>query len=204
MTSAKIRRIVVTGGIATGKSTFLDRLMPCQPRWGHFDCDRAVHQLLTEAPVLATLRQRFGDVIFDGEALNRSALRQLVFADEACRRRLEDLLHPLVRTRCEEDFAAYAAEHPEGLFIVDVPLYFETHGSYPNELVAVVATTRMTQEKRLQERSRWTPEEMAAAISAQLPIEEKVRLADTVIWNEGPVERLDEQVGLFIKRLGVS
>lgn len=193
-----VTRLVVTGGVATGKSSFLQRLARRSSDLGLFDCDEAVHQLLTERPVLTTLRAWFGDSVFDGEILDRSALRQVVFADESCRRQLETLLHPKVRSRCEECFADYAAKHPRGLFIADVPLYFETHGSFPNDMVAVVATTPMTQEKRLRQRSHVTQAEAEAIIRAQMPIGEKVCLADVLIWNEGPIARLDDQTTLFL------
>ncbi len=192
-------RLVVTGGIATGKSTFLERLKAKRPEIGHFDCDQAVHQLLTEPQVVARLRKLFGDAVFEGESLNRAALRRVVFADESCRRQLEALLHPLVRSRCEACFAEYSVKRPEGLFIADVPLYFETNGSYPNDMVATVATTRTMQEQRLMRRSHLSRGDACAVIEAQLPIEEKVRLADVLIWNEGPVERLDDQAELFLR-----
>ncbi len=196
-----MKRIVLTGGIATGKSSFLSRLEELSPGLGIFDCDRAVHDLLTEDEVLHKLRALFGDPVFDGEILNRAALRRVVLADESCRRRLEALLHPRVWTRCESSFAAYRAAHPEeeGIFIADVPLFYETDGSYPNDMVAVVATTRMTQENRLRCRSNYSLGEMRAMLAAQWPIEKKVRLADVVIWNESPIGRLQDQAQLFLQ-----
>lgn len=198
---SRLLRLVLTGGIATGKSSFLKLLCAKRPEMGLYDCDASVHQLLTEAPVLARLRSIFGDSIFTDEVLDRSALRQVVFADESHRRQLESLLHPLVRARAEESFAAYSAEHAEGLFITDVPLYFETHGAYPNDLVAVVATTRATQKRRLMERSKLTSPDAEAILEAQLPIGEKALLSDVLIWNEGPRERLNDQVDHFLRRL---
>lgn len=194
-------RVVLTGGIATGKSSFLKRLLAQRPEIGLYDCDASVHQLLTEAPVMARLRALFGGHIFNDGVLDRSALRQVVFADESHRRQLESLLHPLVRTRAEESFAAYSAEHAEGLFITDVPLYFETHGAYPNDLVAVVATTRPTQKRRLMERSKLSSPDAEAILEAQLPIGEKALLSDVLIWNEGPLARLEDQVQWFLRRL---
>jgi dephospho-CoA kinase len=190
-------RLILTGGIATGKSSFLGRVIESRPSFGVFDCDQAVHHLLTERPILARIHQLFGDRVFDDEVLNRSAMRQVVFADESYRRQLEDLLHPQVRIRCEECFVDYSSEHPEGLFIADVPLYFETHGAYPNDMVAVVATTRLTQQKRLMLRSQLLQSEAESIIQAQMPIEEKVQRADLLVWNESPIDRLDDQVALF-------
>ncbi|MDF1784872.1 MAG: dephospho-CoA kinase [Verrucomicrobiales bacterium] len=196
-----LHRVVVTGGIATGKSTLIEEIQARIPEVGIYDCDKAVHQLLTEEPVMARLRGLFGAQIFADSVLNRSALRQLVFADESCRRQLEDLIHPLVRSRCEEHFVSYAAERTEGLFIADVPLYFETHGAYPNDLVAVVATTRATQKRRLMQRSQLSSEAAESIISAQWPIEKKVFLGDVLIWNECPLHCLSAQAELFLSSL---
>ena len=197
----KLYRVVVTGGIATGKSTFIKEIQRLMPEVGLYDCDAAVHQLLTEAPVMARLRELFGAQIFTDHVLNRSALRQVVFADESCRRQLEDLIHPLVRSRCEEHFASFAAEHPEGLFIADVPLFFETHGAYPNDQVAVVATTDATQKRRLMERSQLSSQAADSMIAAQWPIEKKVLLGDVLIWNECPLPCLRAQAELFLGSL---
>ena len=175
LNTQRLVRLVLTGGVATGKSRFLSNLTDAFPNTGVYDCDQAVHQLLTEAPVMTRLRELFGDAIFRDGELNRAALRQIVFAEESHRRQLEGLLHPLVRTRCEERFAEHAAKHSEGLFVADVPLYFETNGVYPNDLVAVVATTRPTQTRRLMKRSQLSETEAEAIIEAQMPIEEKIR-----------------------------
>jgi dephospho-CoA kinase len=65
----------------------------------------------------------------------------------------------------------------------------------------VVATTRVTQETRLLQRSSYTDAEARALIEAQWPIDEKARLADVLIWNEGPIGRLDDQALLFSQLL---
>lgn len=196
--------LVVTGGIATGKSSWLTALLALAPDIGHFDCDKAVHELLTERQILESLRQLFGDGVFDpdDQSLNRSALRQLVFDDEACRRDLEGVLHPAVRARFEQARAGFLAQAPHGVFIADVPLFYETAASYPHDLVVVVATTPETQRQRLRQRQPGLGHETAQSIiHAQKPITEKVRHADLVVWNEGPPARLHEQAADFVKAL---
>lgn len=193
-----MNRLVVTGGIATGKSSFLRCVKTLRPDVIVFDCDAAVHQLLTEREVLAKIRLLFGNAVFVGDALDRAALRQRVFADKSQRETLESLLHPLVRERGEQSFANAVSEQPQGLFIADVPLYYETHATYPNEMVVVVATTRTTQRDRLMRRSQFSAQEAEAIMDAQLPIDEKGRRADVLIWNEGPLDRLEEQARIFL------
>jgi dephospho-CoA kinase len=201
------KSVVVTGGIATGKSSFI-RVLAEEGAFGLFDCDKEVHLLLTSPEILETLRRWFGNQIFhqDRQTLDRSRLGRLVFSDERHRRRLESLLHPRVRQRCLDYQTAFFQGSPEGLLLIDVPLFYENQSpesepSYPHDLVVVVAARPRTQQQRLMRRSALTPEEASRRIDAQKPILEKVILADVVIWNEGPFPLLREQAGALMRIL---
>ena len=192
--------LVVTGGIATGKSTWNAAFRRMAPRTGFFDCDKVVHDLLTEPKILESLRNLFGERVFDseGNSLDRSALRQLVFRDDTSRRDLEGVLHPAVRTRFEEERRSYFSATPQGIFVADVPLFYETKATYPHDLVVVVATTPETQLRRVMVRRPDLGEQEALSIiHAQKPIMQKTLLADVVAWNEGPQQRLVDQVTLW-------
>ncbi len=195
--------LVVTGGIATGKSTWRKLVQGLCPRVGQFDCDKAVHDLLTDREILESLKLLFGEKIFDseGRSLNRTALRRLVFSDEASRRALEGILHPAVRKSFEEKRSSYFTTAPQGIFIADVPLFYETKATYPHDLVVVVATTPETQLRRLSRRTDLGESEALSIIHAQKPIMQKALLADVVAWNEGPQGRLEEQVALLLESL---
>lgn len=196
--------LIVTGGIATGKSTWSEELRRLAPNAGYFDCDKAVHDLLTEPKILESLWGLFSERVFDpeGRSLNRSALRKLVFNDDASRRDLEGVLHPAVRRRFEDERLSYFKTTPQGIFIADVPLFYETKAAYPHDLVVVVATTPETQLRRLMtRRSDLGEQEALSIIHAQIPIMQKTLLADVVAWNEGPQQRLVDQVILFLRSL---
>ncbi len=192
-----MKSIVVTGGIATGKSSLVRALKERLPALGLFDCDQEVRHLLTQRDILEELRHRFGDRIFSGDgALNRKELRQIVFGSSSRRRELESLLHPLVRARCDEARRVFSSEEPAGIFLADVPLYYETNEVYPSDLVIVVATTPETQRERLMKRNHLSQAEAQRIIDAQMLIGDKVERADLVIWNDGAQEVLEVQADL--------
>jgi dephospho-CoA kinase len=190
--------IGVTGGISTGKSTFTNHLRELLPQASFFDADVAARELtLRDADVLAEIRREFGANVFgQSDQLNRTALRSIVFGAPEKRRALESILHPRIRARWRGE----AARHRESsdIFIADIPLLYETGGETLCDRVVVVACSRETQRERLMERTRMKKSEAEAMISAQIPLEEKVRRADHVVWNNGPVSALVEQAKLLV------
>ena len=194
-----MKTLVLTGGIATGKSSLVRLLESKAPWLGFFDCDKEVHRLLTEPEILRTLREQFGDAIFaSDQSLDRSQLRKLVFQEESNRRSLEALLHPKVALRCETARASYFQGSPDGVFVIDVPLYYETNTVFINDGVMVVATTPAIQLQRLLDRSQLNEPVAQAIVDAQKPITEKILLADILIWNDGPASLLEEQADLLL------
>ncbi|MBA3386133.1 MAG: dephospho-CoA kinase, partial [Chthoniobacterales bacterium] len=91
--------ICITGGIATGKSSFSDNLRALLPAATFFDADRAARELTRDdAEVQALIREIFGAGIYSAEGdLNRAELRAIVFADPEKKRALEQILHPRIR-----------------------------------------------------------------------------------------------------------
>ncbi len=191
--------IGITGGIATGKSTFRDAL---QVRTGAkvFDADRAARSLVNYDPeVRALLREKFGAGIFSASGeLNRAALRAIVFAEPEKKRALEQILHPRIRLQ-------WAAEANQSrltgeLFLADIPLLYETHGETLCDTVVVVACAAPLQQERLLQRGRLTRAEAIAMIDSQMPLAEKIARADHLVWNDGPVAVLEAQADLLARR----
>ena len=188
--------IGITGGIATGKSSFVRALLPCQPA-ELFDADRCVHDLLAADPALrAQLRTAFGAEIFapDG-TVNRTALRDLVFHDDDARRRLEDLVHPRVR----DYWTAQAADaRRAGAWLyVDLPLLYETGVEAQFDRVVVVACSPPTQRRRLRAERGLASALIERMIAAQLDLAAKAARADHVVWNDSTSAALGEQARLF-------
>jgi transcription termination factor Rho len=196
-----MRIMALTGGIATGKSTvgeFLRRELPVGFRL--FDCDASVKGLLERDETVAReIAERFGSDAIDPEGrIDRGFLRTRVFSDAGSRRRLEEILHPRVRTECLA-YRDRAAKDGAALFVADVPLLFEKGFDFGQEMVLLAATSRDTQIQRLKARSRFDDECIEAILAAQLPIRDKLLRADVVFWNEGPLEILQHQIRRFAR-----
>jgi transcription termination factor Rho len=193
-----MRVMALTGGIASGKSTVCRFLREFLPSIVIFDCDAAVHRMLEGDPeVTGIILEAFGEQALDAQGrIDRHFLRGKVFADKSARLRLEAILHPRVRQECLDSLTKAATTGAE-LFLADVPLFFEKGFDYGQDQVLVVASSRSTQIRRLKARGGFEDTLIEAILAAQLPVQEKIALADVVFWNEGPQAVLRSQIRRF-------
>ena len=187
-----MRRVALTGGIATGKSHVraeLERLgVPT------IDADVVAREAVAPGtPALAAIVSRFGrDLIDSTGALDRRKLAALVFTDPAARRDLEAIVHPIVRARTDAWFDALATGH--AFAVADIPLLYETGRERDFHEVIVTACDPETQVRRVVGRDSITEQEARQRIAAQLSTEEKVRRADHVITTDGSFDDTNSQV----------
>jgi dephospho-CoA kinase len=188
--------IGITGGIATGKSSFCFCLRELLPGAKFFNADQAARELTdNDAEVKEALRQQFGAAIFsDSGDLNRKALRAIVFADAEKKSALEQILHPRIRRQWSR--AAETSRKSGDLFLADIPLLYETGGETLCDRVVVVACSHATQLKRLLGRTGLDRAEAEQIVNSQMPLEEKITRADHVVWNNGDRSGLMEQARL--------
>lgn len=168
----------LTGSIGMGKSTaarMLRRLgVPVH------DADATVHALLAKGGrAVAAVEAAFPGVVRDG-AVDRGELGRRVFGDAAALKRLETILHPLVR-QAEKQFLARHRQRRTPLVVLDIPLLFETGGEKRCDKVAVVSAPALVQEQRVMKRPGMTRERLAAILKKQMPDVEKRRRADFVV-----------------------
>jgi len=195
-----MRKVALTGGIATGKSYVLDRLrrhgVPC------LDADALAHGVMaagTEAT--AAIAARFGDrVIAADGSIDRTVLGPLVFGDAEARRDLEAMVHPAVYRAITVGLRAFELLGVDALAVVDIPLLYESGHAGDFDRVIVTACSETTQLARLRERGL---EEEAARkrIAAQWPTERKVALADFVVSTDGTHEETDAQIDRLLDTL---
>lgn len=162
------------------------------------DSDLVVRDvLLAEAEVKAALRERWGERVFGpGGGVDRRAVAARVFGDDPAREWLEGVLHPRLFAHWRGCFHA----DPEGPWVVEVPLLFEKQLENWFDFILCVGTTSPLQLARLEERG--IPQALAVQrISKQLPLAQKLELADFVLSNDGSVEFLREQVERLVSRL---
>lgn len=168
----------LTGSIGMGKSTaaaMLRRLgVPVH------DADAAVHRLLgTGGAAVAAIAAAFPGVV-ENNAVNRAELGRRVFGQPAELRRLEAILHPLVR-RAETEFLKRQRRRHTRLVVLDIPLLFETNGQRRCDAVVVVTAPAFLQEQRVMRRPGMTRAKLAAIRAQQMPDFAKRRRADFVL-----------------------
>lgn len=202
MTQHALKVFGLSGGIATGKSTCCRCLRRMLPELVVFDADESVRSLYEDEEVLDQLKGYFGnEVILPDQSVDKSMLRRRVFANPGEKFFLEEVFHPRVRQECLALLEQTARNAASRLFVADIPLLFESGFDFGQSANLLVATTRQTQVDRLKNRSAWDDSTVEAVLSAQMPIERKMTLADLVFWNEGPEDVLNAQCQRFLQHL---
>lgn len=187
------RRIGLTGGIASGKSR-VGRLLEAYG-WPVLDADSYAREALA-AGSDATLEvlKRWGDAVRAPDeplGLNRAALGRIVFSEIEARRWLEQLVHPVVRRRFEQDLKGLS-EAP--CIVLMIPLLFEAGQTDLCSEVWLVDCEEEQQLERLMQRDGLSEQEAQLRIKAQWPLSRKRPLADRIIDNRGPDTALNETV----------
>ena len=181
----------LTGGIGSGKSA-------AAAEFGRLgatvvDTDAIAHQLtLAGGPAMAQVRRLFGDDFVDATgALDRAKMRALAFSDPAAKKKLEQLLHPMIRAESERRIAA--ASGPYVIHVV--PLLVESP-DYRQRVtrVLVVDCPEDVQVERVRQRSRLSEEEIRRIVASQAKREERLAAADDVIDNSASLDALHKQV----------
>lgn len=204
VTRRQVRHLGLTGGIGSGKSTVAKLL--AEHGAGVIDAD-AVARQLTQAggEAMPEIEARFGQgVLAQDGALDRDAMRALVFSQPDVRARLEAIIHPLVGKNLQAEAIAHEAAGAP-LVVYDIPLLVESK-RWPAELdgVVVVDCLPETQISRVQQRSGLSREAVLAIMAAQATREQRLACADAVIFNEGcTLESLGLQVADLAHHFGL-
>ena len=187
-----MKRVALTGGIATGKTHVraeFERLgVPT------IDADTLAREAVAAgSPGLVAVIARFGADILDANgSLDRRKLGAIAFADPLARRDLERIIHPIVRAQTDAWFASLDAG--QSFAVADIPLLYETGRDSDFDDVVVTACAEETQIRRVMHRDSVTEQEARQRLAAQLPTAEKVSRADYVINTDGSFEETNRQV----------
>jgi dephospho-CoA kinase len=195
-------RVGLTGGLASGK-TFVGhalRDLGCHL----IEADELGHQvLLPGGEAYDAVIDEFGEEILDQDRhIDRHRLGELVFGKPDLLAKLSALVHPPVAERQARTIAAIAQSDPAAIVVVEAAILVET-GSYKkfDKLIVVVCTPEQQMERALK-RGAYSREEVSDRLSRQLPLEEKLRVADYVIDTSGTKENTLEQVRILYERFG--
>jgi dephospho-CoA kinase len=186
----------LTGGVGMGKSAAADALRARSI--AVVDSDAIARQIVEPGqPALVELCAVFGAKVIGADGyLDRVAMAKIVFADTAARQRLEAILHPRIRAIWQAQVAAWRAEG-RAVGVAVIPLLFETGAQVHFDKTLCVACSPARQRERLRARG-WSEEEGARRMAAQWPVERKMAAADFVVWSEGSLDVLAEQLRRII------
>ena len=188
--------IGLTGSIGMGKSAtaamFRAQGVPV------FDADAAVHDLYA-GPAAEKIEAAFPGTLVDGK-IDREKLSRHVVGNAEAMRRLEAIVHPLVRAS-ENDFLRKAAATGKRIAVLDIPLLLETGARERCDLVAVVSAPADVQRKRVLQRPGMTAEKFEAILAKQMPDEEKRRRAHVVIPTDRGFPAAEKAVGDLLRAM---
>jgi len=198
--------IGITGGIATGKSTVTQRLRTLG--YDVLDADEVSHLVtsLDADPArnaLPAIFQTFGESVKNPDgSLNRKALGALVFGHDKERKKLEAIIHPLVRAQVAAEKTRLEKMNKAVAFY-DVPLLFEKQMENDFDAVILVSTTPQQQLERLKKRNRLTETEALVRVHSQMALSEKEKKTKYVIRNTQDVAFLHKEVDRVLRELGL-
>ena len=199
--------IGLTGGIATGKSTVAEMLV----KRGALlvDADQIARDVVAPgSEVLVKIATFFMEqyqlnVVQENGALDRKTLGELVFSNPHAKEALNSMIHPPIRKQIIERIQTLERENPQKLIIADIPLLFESKYDYMFDEVMLVYVSRQTQLQRLMKRDGITLEQAEQRLAAQLPIDEKRKLASVIIDNSGIFADTERQIEQFWRSTGL-
>jgi dephospho-CoA kinase len=187
----------LTGSLAMGKSAtakmFAEEGVPVH------DADAAVHRLY-EGEAVPLIEMAFAGTTAGGK-VDRDKLGQRVLGDAAALKRLEGIVHPLVR-KAEERFLTEAEHKGASVAVLDIPLLYETGGEKRCDAVVVVSAPADVQRARAFERPGMTEAKFQAILGKQMPDAEKRARADFIVDSGQGLERARAQVRDILAKVG--
>jgi dephospho-CoA kinase len=197
----------LTGGVASGKS-IVSRILKEEGAY-LIDADQIARELVQpRTPTWKELIKVFGKEILQKDgSIHRKKLAAKVFSDPEQRNLLNRILHPRIKKEMGRRLKAIGQKDPEVIVVIDVPLLIETGDHREMDKIIVVISTEEQQIERLKERQGVSQEEAQRIIASQIATEEKLKVADFVIRNEGSLEETVRRArGVFqeLKRIAIQ
>ncbi len=192
--------IGLCGGIGAGKSRVAAEFkeLGCLI----IDADHLNHEVLETPEVLKTLQSWWGQEVRDDRGRpDRRRIADIVFADAGQKRRLESLVHPLIRARQAAMIRAVEKDPAVTAIVIDSPLLLETNLDRECDTVVFVSASEPTRQKRLRVARGWSAEELRRRESWQLPLPDKRARAEFVVENDGPEAGIHGQVTNILSKV---
>ena len=184
----------LTGGIATGKSAVSKLFVECGASL--IDADVLAREAVAPGqPTLRKIAETFGrEMLRPDGTLDRDRLGKVVFGDPTQLEKLNAIVHPYVAVAQEQRSREIAGKDPHAVIVYDAALLIEAGAQTRMDKIIVVTADAQTQLTRLKARDRLSTEEAKRRIAAQMPLAEKIKVADYVIDGTLPLEQLRKEV----------
>lgn len=199
------RVVVITGGIGTGKSTAVNIIKDMG--FTVLDSDKIVHEGYNIGSELYyKIIDNFGEKILkENRAIDRQELGKIVFSNDERLNKLNEIVHEYVYDKLNDGIK----ESSDSVIFLDIPLILETKDMHEPvyDEIWLIYVSEETQRKRLTDRAiseNKNPEDVLKIIDKQIPIEEKVFMADEVINNEGSRNALEEKIKNLLEIKGMG
>ena len=191
----------LTGGVASGK-TAVSRVLKEEGAY-IIDADQIARELVQpHGPAWNELVRTFGrQILQEDGSIDRKKLADRVFVDPNQRKHLDQILHPLITEEMDRRTREIGEKNPEAIVVIDAPLLIEVGYHRRVDKLMVVVSTRTEQIERLKAREGINSEQALRILSSQMPVEEKVKLADFVIRNEGSLAEVREKAKKVFREL---
>jgi len=184
----------LTGGVASGK-TVISQILREEGAY-LIDADQIARDLVRpHTSAWNELRRVFGDGILDEDgSIHRKKLAAKVFSDPEQRNLLNQILHPRIKEEMNRRAKEIGQNDPEAIVVIDAALLVEVGNYREMDRLIVVASTARQQIERLRNRNGMEEEEAQKVIASQMPLEEKLKVADFIIRNEGSLDEMKRRV----------
>lgn len=190
----------LTGGVATGKTSVARIFMELGARVVDAD-ELARSSVEPGTETFKRILQEFGENILGSDGkLDRRKIRQIIFSDERKKKKLEEIIHPVIGKMLMDSIEREREKGTE-ILILDIPLLFENNMQIWIRPVILVYTDLATQKERLMERDGISEKEAEDMIKGQMPMEEKKKLADFIIDNNKDLNYTKNQVKIIWEEL---
>jgi dephospho-CoA kinase len=194
--------IGLTGGIASGKSTVSTMFKKMDITVIDADIEARLAVQKGEPAYLKIIAEFGQEILLPNEEIDREKLGSIIFYQVEKRQLLNEIVHPEVRKRMISKIEQ-AKQNKEEIVILDIPLLFESKLTYMVDKTLLVYADRDIQLKRLMDRNSLSLEDAEARVHSQMPLQEKVSLADAVINNNGSLQDTQTQLNSILANWGI-
>lgn len=195
--------IGLTGGIASGKSTVSNFFKEMDITVVDADIESRLAVMKGESAYFKIIEEFGRDILLEDGEIDRQKLGAIIFHHAEKRQILNEIVHPEVRKRMR-DQVDQAIKNSEEVVVLDIPLLFESKLTYMVDKTLLVYVDDETQFKRLIERNNLSVEDAEARIRSQMPLSEKIKLADAVIDNNGSIADTKKQLFEILAQFGID